>query len=131
MTVSVFQALGPVSMTSRNLAGQFRVSQFPLYVKNGFKSSNVTVINLFVTLKTCLTISFPKQAVGSFTNGFSGPKSYRDFRETVPCSRNVNRPQAARNLSTSCSLSLELINTRSHREVLAPKQMSNNENEKF
>ena len=25
---------------------------------------------------------FPKQAVASFINGFSGPKRYRDFRET-------------------------------------------------
>ena len=37
-----------------------------------FKLSNFTVILLFVTLKTCLKISFPKQAVDSFTSGFSG-----------------------------------------------------------
>ena len=37
---------------------------------------------LFVTLKTCQRIGFPKQAVASFINGFSGPKRYRDFRET-------------------------------------------------
>ena len=29
-------------------------------------------------------MGFPKQVVGSFTNGFSGPKSFRDFRETGP-----------------------------------------------
>ena len=40
--------------------------------RRGFKSSNFTVILLFVTLKTCQKIGFPKQAVGSFTNGFSG-----------------------------------------------------------
>ena len=50
--------------------------------RRGFKSSNFKVIFLFVTLKTRLKIGFPKQAVASFTNGFSGPKSYRDFRET-------------------------------------------------
>ena len=38
----------------------------------------------FVSLKSCQKIGFPKQAVGSFTNGFSGPKSFRDFRETGP-----------------------------------------------
>ena len=30
---------------------------------------------------------FPKQAVGNFTDGFSGLKSFRDFRETGPCSQ--------------------------------------------
>ena len=49
-----------------------------------FKSSNFTVFFLFVSLKTCLKIGFPKQAVGGFTNGFLGPKSFRDFRETGP-----------------------------------------------
>ena len=29
-------------------------------------------------------IGLPKQAVGSFTNGLSGPKIFRDFRETGP-----------------------------------------------
>ena len=80
--------LVPVSRTSRNFTGHFRVSQFPLYLKNGedFKSSNYTVIFLFVIFKTCLKIGFPKRAVGSFRNGFSGPKSYRDFRERGPSS---------------------------------------------
>ena len=54
--------------------------------RRGFKTSNFTVIFLFVTLKTCSKLGFPKQTVGSFTNGFSGPKSYRDFRETSPSS---------------------------------------------
>ena len=27
---------------------------------------------------------FPKQVVGNFTDGFSGPKSFRDVRETGP-----------------------------------------------
>ena len=50
----------------------------------GFNSSDFTVIFLFVTFKTCYKIGFPKQAVASLANGFSGPKSYRDFRETGP-----------------------------------------------
>ena len=49
-----------------------------------FKSSNFTVSLLFVTLTTCQKIGFPEQAVGRFTNGFSGPESFRDFRETGP-----------------------------------------------
>ena len=32
-------------------------------------------------------MGFPKQVVGSFTNGFLGPKRFRDFRETAPCSQ--------------------------------------------
>ena len=60
---------------------------FVSQARRGFKSSNFTVTFLFVTLKTCQKISFPNQAAGTFTNGFSGPKSFRDFRETGP--RNV------------------------------------------
>ena len=45
-------------------------------------SSNFTVIWICVTFKTCQKDGFPKRAVASFTNGFSGPKSFRDFRET-------------------------------------------------
>ena len=52
--------------------------------RRGFKSSNFTVILLFVTLTTCKKIGFPEQAVDRFTNGFSGRKSFRDFRETGP-----------------------------------------------
>ena len=40
--------------------------------RTGFKSSNFAVILFFVTLKTCQKIGVPKQAVASFTNGFSG-----------------------------------------------------------
>ena len=38
--------------------------------------SNFTVLFLFVTLKTCKKMGFLKQAVGSFTNGFSGLKRF-------------------------------------------------------
>ena len=51
-----------------------------------FNSSTFTVIFLFVTLKTYEKIGFLKQAVGNFTDDFSGPKSFRDFRETGPWS---------------------------------------------
>ena len=50
----------------------------------GIKSSNFTVSLLLVTLKTCLKIGVPKQGFGRFTNGSSGPKRFRDFRETGP-----------------------------------------------
>ena len=52
--------------------------------RRGFQSSNFTVSLLFVTLKTCLKFGSPEQAVGRFTNGLSGPKRFRDFRETGP-----------------------------------------------
>ena len=65
----------PVSRKSRNFTGHFRVSQFPLYLKN---RENFTVSLLLATLKTCSEIGIPKQAVDRFTNG------YRDFRETGP-----------------------------------------------
>ena len=61
--------------------------------RSGLKSSNFTVIFIFVTLKTRLKIGFPKQAVGSFTNGFSGPKSFRVFEKRAPGLRNTERIQ--------------------------------------
>ena len=55
------------------------VSQEP----SGFKSSNFTIILLFVALKTCLKDRLSKSSgFGSFVNGF--PKRFRDFRETGP-----------------------------------------------
>ena len=46
--------LWPVSQESRNFTGHFRVSQFPLYFKNGeVESSNSTDVFPLVSLKTC------------------------------------------------------------------------------
>ena len=70
-------SMGPVSRKSRNLTGHFRVWQFPLYLKNREDLSRNTSQLFLLPCK--------KQAVGSFTNGFSGPKSFRDLRETGPC----------------------------------------------
>ena len=70
---------------SRNFTGHFRVAvPFVSQERRGFESSNFTVLFLFVPLKAFQKMGFPKQVVGSFTNGFSGPKSFRDFRETGP-----------------------------------------------
>ena len=67
--IVVFCDLGPVSRKSQNFSGV--TIPYVSQEQRGFKSLNFTVIFLFVTLKTCEKISFPKQAVGSFTNGFS------------------------------------------------------------
>ena len=84
--------LGSVSGKSRSSLELFRVSQFAMsgssvsQERRGFESSNVSLILLFVIVKTCLKNSFPtKQEDGSFANGFSGPRSFRDFGETGPC----------------------------------------------
>ena len=68
------------------LYGPFSGATIPFVSQEwrGFKSSNFTVIFFCVALKTCLKIGFPNQAVGNFTFGFSGPKNFRDFRETGP-----------------------------------------------
>ena len=78
------QVQGPVSRSPQTSGVTI---SFVSQERRGFKSLNFTVIFLFVILKTCQKIGFAKQAVGSFTNGFSGPKSFRDFRETGPRSR--------------------------------------------
>ena len=43
-------------------------------------------------LKTCSNISLWTKAEGSFGNGFSGPKSYRDFGEMCPESVRIVDP---------------------------------------
>ena len=42
------------------------------------------VIFIFIPFTTCEKISFTEYAGSNFTNGFSGPESSRDFRETGP-----------------------------------------------
>ena len=42
------------------------------------------VILIFIAFTTHKKTIFTGQAGRSFTNGFSGPKSFRDFRETGP-----------------------------------------------
>ena len=57
---------------------------YPFLRGQPLNSSNFTVIFLFVNLKTCLNIGFPKQAVGNFTDGFSVPKSFKGLSRNRP-----------------------------------------------
>ena len=52
--------------------------------RRGSKSSNFSILLVFLILKTCKKISFSKQADCSLTTSVSGPKSSREFRETDP-----------------------------------------------
>ena len=48
------------------------------------KPSNFAIFLAFLILKTYKKISFSKQAHCTLTTGFSGPKRFRDSRETGP-----------------------------------------------
>ena len=48
------------------------------------EARNFADILIFISYTTYEKISFTEWAGRSFTNGFSGPKSLRDFRETGP-----------------------------------------------
>ena len=48
------------------------------------EARNFAVIFIFIRFTTYEKTSFTEQAGRSFTIDFSGPKSYRDFRETGP-----------------------------------------------
>ena len=48
------------------------------------EARNLAVILIFIPFTTYEKTSFTEKAGRSFTNGFSGPKSSRDFRETGP-----------------------------------------------
>ena len=51
------------------------------------EARNFAVILIFIPFTTYEKTSFTEKAGRSFTNGFSGPKSSRDFRETGPRTR--------------------------------------------
>ena len=51
------------------------------------EARNFAVILIFIPFPTYEKTSFTEKAGRSFTNGFSGPKSTRDFRETGPWAR--------------------------------------------
>ena len=51
------------------------------------EARNFAVILIFIPFTTYEKTSFTEKAGRSFTNGFSGPKSSRDFRETGPWTR--------------------------------------------
>ena len=74
--------LGPVSRTSRNFSGE--INPFISSIRTSFKLWNLAVILPFLVSETYLKSSFLRQADHSFNNCFSGPISYRVFRETAP-----------------------------------------------
>ena len=49
------------------------------------EAPNLAVMLIFIPYTACEKTSFTEYAGRSFTNGFSGPKSFQDFRETDPC----------------------------------------------
>ena len=48
------------------------------------EARNFAVIFIFIPFTTYEKTSFTEYTGRSFTNGFSGPKSFREFRETAP-----------------------------------------------
>ena len=57
------------------------------------EARNFAVILNVIPLTTYEKTSFSEYAGRSFTNGFSGPKSFREFRETAPWPFKVDRLQ--------------------------------------
>ena len=58
---------------------------------NNTEARNFTVILSFIPFTTYEKPRFIEQPGRSFTKGFSGPKSFRDFRETGPLVKMVSR----------------------------------------
>ena len=55
------------------------------------EARNFAVILIFIPFTTYEKTSFTEKAGRSFTNGFSGSKSSRDFRETGPSTRMLHK----------------------------------------
>ena len=49
----------------------------------------MAVILILIPFTTYQKTTFTELSGRSFTNGFSGPKSFRDFRETGPWNGNI------------------------------------------
>ena len=88
----------PVTRKSRNFSGDTIL--FVSWKRRRSKTRNCTDILIFLPITSCGKTSFTEQAGRSFTDGFSDPKSFRDFRGTgpwpyvtsVPCG-SFNKPQ--------------------------------------
>ena len=78
--------LGPVSRKSRNFTGHFRVSQFPLYLKNGDDLIRQTsqLIFYFCCLENMLKDRLSKTSGWQFLKWLFGSEKFRDFRERAP-----------------------------------------------
>ena len=70
----------PVSRKSRNFWGD--IILFLSWKRKRSKTRNFAVILLFIPFKSCEKNSFTERAGRSFTDGFSDPKRFRDFRQT-------------------------------------------------
>ena len=73
---------GSVSRKSRHISGD--IIHLVSSKRKRLEARNFAVILILISFITYEKTSFPEQAGRSFTNGFSGPKSFRDFRETGP-----------------------------------------------
>ena len=71
---------GAVSRKSRNFSGD--IILFASWKRKRSKTRNFAVILIFLPFTSCGKTSFTEQAGRSFTEGFSDPKTFRDFRET-------------------------------------------------
>ena len=75
---------GPVSRKSRNGHISGRIILFLCSKRRRLEARNFAVILIYIPFTTYEKTSFTELAGRSFTNGFSGPKCFRYFRETGP-----------------------------------------------
>ena len=84
-----FQLFGPGACFSKvpKLFGPISgdIILFVSSKRRRLEARNFAVILIFIPFTTYEKTSFTEKAGRSFTNGFSDPKSSRDFRETGPC----------------------------------------------
>ena len=86
---------------------------------------NFTVVLIFIPFTAYQRTSFTEQAGQSYTYGFSGPKSFRDFRGTGPCMQFLAQHQLwvqARSRSSSLDNVLTQSNNSGNRNVSIVKQ---------
>ena len=80
---------GPFLFVSFLLFGHIsgRIILFVCSKRRRLEARNFAVILIYIPFTTYEKNSFTELAGRSFTNGFSGPKCFRDFRETGPRAR--------------------------------------------
>ena len=86
---------------------------------------NFMVVLIFIPFTAYQRTSFTEQAGQSYTNGFSGPKSFRDFRGTGPCIQFLAQHQTwvqARSRNSSLDNVLTQSNNSGNRNVSIVKQ---------
>ena len=105
----------PVSRKSRNFTGHFRVSQFPLYLKNGKDLSHQTSQSFFflLPLKHVERLTFQNERLAVSQMAFRARKVFGTFEKQAPGQSYLFKPAYSHTAKMICTQGTILCTTKS------------------